>query len=185
MNNIDQAYACYENHIYNEDAIRLLTEHNLKVAGSVAPVLWELFGALLTGNDGNGVTGADLVGWEVKSAILNSSFEYQYHLNTGEHKLKEDCKVTHLFCAYSRNYENVIVKAIRGMVLAPIYFKPWVPLYRQNYNKTAPSEQRRQRFRKSISSGFVSEHGLPILEIKNGILIHRHDQTLDDLSDRK
>jgi len=114
MSSIDKAYELYSRHIYDEDKIRLLMKHSLKIAGSVPSVLWELFGALLTERSGGGTTGADLQGWEVKSAIEGGSYEYQYHLNTGAAKLKEDCEINHLFCTYSKTYKDVVVRAIQG-----------------------------------------------------------------------
>src|SRR5471030_1789194 len=79
---IDNAYSFYTRHIYDEEIIYLLQQHNLKVAGHVPSVIWELFGSILTGRIGNGTTGADLQGWEVKSSTWGGAFEYQYHLNT-------------------------------------------------------------------------------------------------------
>jgi len=40
MSSIDKACTLYTRHIYDEEKIRLLAEHNLKVAGSVSSVLW-------------------------------------------------------------------------------------------------------------------------------------------------
>jgi len=142
MNSIDKAYELYSNHIYDKEKIDLLNKHNLKVSGSVPSVLWELFGAILTERDGSGTTGADLCGWEVKSAINGGSYEYQYHLNTGLEKLKEDCIVNHLFCSYSATYKDVSVKAICGKDLSDRFFKNWEPLYRANYDVTAPNSRR-------------------------------------------
>ena len=88
MSAIDTAYNFYARHIYDSEKIALLQEHNLKIPGSVPSVMWELFGALLTGRRGAGNTGADLLGWEVKSAKGTGSFEYQYHLNTGPGKVE-------------------------------------------------------------------------------------------------
>jgi hypothetical protein len=169
MNSIDAANNFYKRHIYDLEKINLLRKYNLKIAGSVPPVLWELFGSLLTERQGAGTTGADLRGWEVKSAKRGSSYEYQYHLNTGAQKLKDDSKVNHLFCSYSETYEDVIVRAIKGADLDK-YFKAWGPAYHDNYSSQSPST-RRQRFRKSIPYGLVEQKGTLILEISGGGLM--------------
>ncbi len=182
MSNIDDAFLIYKKHIYDKEKIYLLGKHNLKIAGCVPSVLWELFGATLTGRLGNGVIGADLKGWEVKSAKKGASFEYQYHLNTGLSKLKEDCVVSHLFCSYSESYNDVAVRAIKGSKLKGKYFDEWLPLYRENYDKDVPAGKRRQRFRKSISNGYVESHGLIIMNIVNGEIVERGDDALQLLS---
>lgn len=179
MSKIDDAFRFYSKHIYDEEKISLLRQHNLKIAGSVPSVLWELFGAILTGRSGAGITGADLVGWEVKSAASSGSYEYQYHLNTGAEKLNEDCLVNHLFCKYSETYKDVSVRAICGEELAEQFFSPWMPEYARNYDASAPASQRRQRFRKGISSGYVEAHGTVILKIKDGAILERHDEVLN------
>ncbi|RWX47088.1 hypothetical protein H206_00128 [Candidatus Electrothrix aarhusensis] len=182
MSNIDIAYDFYQKHIYDKEKINLLRKYNLKIAGSVPSALWELFGALITGKPGAGSTGADLVGWEVKSAKFGGSFEYQYHLNTGANKLKEDSIVNHLFCSYSETYQDVLVKAMRGSSLKEIYFKVWEPQYTKNYDSKVPSSMRRQRFRKSISHGFVNKNGLLVIEIRGGKIITRKDNVLLELN---
>lgn len=178
MNSIERAYQFYSRHIYDQEKIELLKQYNLKIAGSVPSVLWELFGALLTNRSAQGNTGADLVGWEIKSAKNKGSYEYQYHLNTGEEKLKEDCLVNHLFFMYSATYHDVAVRAMQGKDLAKPYFKKWMPLYRKNYDPTVPASQRRQRFRKSISAGHIIDNGELILEIKNGTLVYEKENVI-------
>lgn len=178
MTSIDKAYKFYSHHIYDKEKIGMLNKHKLKVAGSVPSVLWELFGALLTERPGAGTTGVDLQGWEVKSAKEGGSYEYQYHLNTGAAKLKEDYEVSHLFCTYSETYKDVVAKAMHGADLADTYFKAWEPDYFKNYNASVPKEQRRQRFRKSISFGYVEENGILILKIQDGKLIYRDDTVI-------
>lgn len=178
MSSLDKAYELYLRHIYDEEKIKLLLEHNLKVAGSVPSVLWELFGALLTERSGSGLTGADLFGWEVKSAKAGGSFEYQYHLNTGAAKLKEDCKVNHLFCVYSETYKDVAIRVMAGKDLAENYFKLWEPDYLKNYDVSVPDSQRRQRFRKSIPFGYVEANGELVLEIQDGLIVFRDDSVI-------
>ena len=177
MSKTDDAYEIYRKHIYDEEKISLLQKHKLKVSGSVPSVMWELFCAVLTGRSGTGAKGADLTGWEVKSAKQGSSFEYQYHLKSGEEKLKEDCLVNHLFCTYSETYKDVVVRAIEGKHLAASFFKKWLPEYKKNYDASAPANKRRQRFRKAISSSYVETHGKIILKITDGAMV-KVDNTL-------
>lgn len=182
MRKIDDAFNVYINHIYDEDKIKLLKEHNFKIAGSVSSVMWELFGAKLTGRSGTGTTGADLNGWEVKSAKVGGSFEYQYHLNTGFEKLKDDCTVNHLFCTYSEIYKDVVVRVIKGCDLADSFFNKWEPEYIANYKAGLPSNERRQRFRKNISYTHVEKNGHLVLRIANGLLVERYDDLLDSFN---
>jgi len=182
MSKIDEAFRFYSRHIYDEEKIELLEKYSLKVAGSVPSVLWELFGALLTGRSGAGSTGADLVGWEVKSARQGGSYEYQYHLNTGAEKLKEDRVVNHLFCTYSKTYKDVSVRAIKGLDLADSFFDIWEPEYHSNYDSSAPSSERRQRFRKNVPFGYVEKNGVLILKIEEGALLERHDGIIIEMN---
>ncbi|MET2845345.1 hypothetical protein ABXV23_01215 [Vibrio owensii] len=183
MSNIDQALSLYLDHIYDINKIQLLRTHGLKVAGSVPSVMWELFGSVLTGRNSIGVTGADLQGWEVKSVKQGGSYEYQYHLNTGAQKLNEDCTINHLFCAYSETYENVVVRAISGEDLRSTFFDVWRPQYVENYNPNIPSNQRRQRFRKSIPYRYVENNGILVLQITNGTLSYRDDEVIARLNE--
>lgn len=184
MSSIDIAYKFYDRHINDKEKIELLKTHNLKIAGSVPSVLWELFGAILTERTGAGSTGADLQGWEVKSAKKGGAYEYQYHLNTGFSKLKEDCLVNHLFCTYSKTYEDIVVRALTGQNLAEKYFKAWVPEYSKNYDASVPPQHRRQRYRKSIPLGYVEEKGILILKIGAGKLIYRDDSIIPGFNER-
>jgi len=74
---IAEAFAYYAKHINREERFRLLREHNLRVAGSIHPIDWELFGSILTGDQGRQGYGSDLNEHEVKSAAIGSSFEHQ------------------------------------------------------------------------------------------------------------
>ena len=100
--NIKDAYQYYFKHINRIERFKLLEAHQLPVAGSVPSIDWELFGSILTGSQGTLGYGADLENYEVKSATEGSSFEYQYHLNTGTSKLDEDMRVDHIFISYSK-----------------------------------------------------------------------------------
>lgn len=178
MSSIDDAYNMYLRHIYQSERIELLSDLGLKAAGSVPSVMWEAFSSILVDRKGSGLIGADLVGWEVKSAKFGGAFEYQYHLNTGQSKLEEDCQVNHLFCSYSGTYEDVIVRAIRGSDLANQFFRSWLPGYIENYKES----QRRQRYRKSISESYVRNNGILVLEIRNTEIIFRNDDIIPQLN---
>ena len=99
--NVKEAYDYYKKFVRNEERFQLLEKHNFKLAGCVPSVDWELFGSILTGDQGKDGYGSDLGKHEVKSAVEHASFEYQYHLNAGEHKLNEDMVVDHIFNSYS------------------------------------------------------------------------------------
>jgi len=159
------AFSFYKTQIYRKELFVLLKKHHLKVTGSIPSVMWELFGSILTGKHGKSGYGADLIGYEVKSAAeSNSSFEYQYHLNTGLEKLKEDKEVDHLFCSYSSDYRNILVYLVKGSQLED-KFDTWIPEYVANYADRT-SSQRRQRFRKAITRNMVLTRGTLVMEIK-------------------
>jgi len=170
------AFDYYQKHINRTDFFELLESHGLKTSGSVPAIAWELFGSVLTGRKGKSGYGADLEGVEIKSAIADASFEYQYHLNTGLEKLKEDKVVDHFFCSYARDYQSFRVFFTRGQQLTPDFFDKWIPEYLRNYNKVegaaaVNASARRQRFRKSVPYGWVSKNGQLVMEVKDGRLI--------------
>ena len=169
------AFDFYQTHINRSDFFALLNEHNLKTSGSVPSITWELFGSILTGKKGKSGYGSDLEGIEIKSAISRSSFEYQYHLNTGLDKLKEDQVVDHFFCSYSADYQSFQVYFAKGKSVSP-FFSNWIPQYIKNYNKaedatSVEASERRQRFRRSIPFGWVSKNALLVMEVKEGKLV--------------
>jgi hypothetical protein len=173
---IDAAYDFYVAHINDAERIRLLREYNLKVAGHVHSVMWELFCALLTGERAEGITGADLKGWEVKSAKIGGNFEYQYHRHAHLEKLDEDAVVNHIFCTYSQNYDGVVVRAMKGSELRADHFDIWRPLCVDAYTLAST-----KRFRKNINASHVNTHGVVVLKIENGLLIIRNDDFIEQL----
>jgi hypothetical protein len=166
---IKQAYEFYKESIYNRKLQGVLAAHRLQIPGSVPSVIWELFGAILTGDKGKRGYGSDLKRHEIKSAIEGGSFEYQYHLRGGQQKLTEDMGVKHLFISYSKDYSNVSVRILPGEELKEI-FSGWLPKLVENY--TGPNKK--QRYRKSVSLGLVKQKGILIMHIKDGDLI-KHD----------
>lgn len=162
---INAAYDFYRKFIYNEELQSLLREHNRHVAGSVPPIYWELFGAILTGDKGKVGYGSDLEHHEVKSSIDGASFEYQYHLHGGKQKLLEDSQVDHVFISYSPDYKDIDVRLVKGEKLKE-KFDGWMPGLVSNYN----GKNRKQRYRKSISFGIVKAKGDIILQVRDGAL---------------
>jgi hypothetical protein len=102
--------------------------------------------------------------YEVKSAVIGGSFEYQYHRNRGIDKLTDDREVDHIFVARSETYANVEVWLVeRNKMLST--FDRWLPELLQNYETVA-----RQRFRRSVTYGFVKNQGVQLLAITDGVL---------------
>jgi len=161
-----KAYDFYQKFIYNEEHQKLLHTHKLHVAGSIPSVDWELFGAILTGDKGKKGYGSDLKRHEIKSAVEGASFEYQYHLRGGQKKLTEDMGVRHLFLSYSPNYKNLSVRILVGEKLKDT-FSSWLPKLVENYS----GPNRKQRYRKNVSFGFVKKNGTVVMEIKDGKLV--------------
>lgn len=94
-----------------------------------------------------------------------SHFEYQYHRNRGLDKLNEDKTVDHVFVSRSQDYMDIDVWLVERMNMTFI-FDRWLPELRQNYEKTE-----RQRFRRSVTYGFVRSQGTLLLEIRDGALV--------------
>lgn len=161
-----EAFDYYDHYINRQERFKLLREHKFSTAGSVPSVDWELFGSILTGNIGKTGYGSDLVGYEVKSAAGTGSYEYQYHLNGGLSKLKEDMTVDHIFISYTPDYATVTVRLIEGAVLAPM-FQQWEPALIENYR----GANRRQRFRRSIAYGTVATLGTIVMRIEMSCLV--------------
>lgn len=166
MFNYRDAFAYYDRFINQEERFDLLRTHQFPVAGSVPSIDWELFGSILTGEQGKQGYGSDLASYEIKSAVGTGSFEYQYHLLGGPKKLKEDMVVDHIFISYSADYAGVIVRLVRGVDLALI-FQKWEPDLIANYSVIPP----KQRFRRSVAYGTVARLGEVIMRIESGLLV--------------
>ncbi len=163
---IAAAFTYYAKHIHRQERFDLLEEHNFDIAGSIPSIDWELFGAILTGDDRKQGYGSDLKDHEVKSAVEGSSFEYQYHRHGGLAKLDEDKTVDHVFVSYAPDYKRVTVRLVDRSKLAPI-FEGWRDGLVQNYQGATP----KQRYRKSIAYGTVTREGEIILQIENSRLV--------------
>ena len=154
------AYRYYKRFIFNCQKSQLLEKYNFPLNGSVSPLDWELFAAILLDRKKK-PQGADLVGYEIKSARNGSSFEYQYHKKSGIDKLEEEKKVEHIFISYSNNYKDIVVRKASGAKLED-KIKLWENDIKKNY------KGRKQRCRKSLSYKYVCGVSEIILEIKNG-----------------
>lgn len=102
--------------------------------------------------------------YEVKSAVIGGSFEYQYHRNHGLEKLTNDSTIDHIFIVRNESYSHIEVWLIgRSQMIST--FDKWLPELLENYETLE-----RQRFRRSVTFGFVRTHGIRLLEISDGTL---------------
>ncbi len=169
MSTIDApaAYAFYKRFIldYSQDKSAIYEQYGFTLQGSIGFKDWEVFAAILMNDRASPGDGADLENYEVKSALLGNSFEYQYHRNRGLEKLQDERAVDHLFIARSSTYQDVEVWLVdRAALLAT--FDRWLPELQENYRAES-----RQRFRRSVTYRFVATQGTKLIEIKNGTLI--------------
>ncbi len=164
--NISAAYAYFANHINRKERFDLLRSYSLPVAGSVHPIDWELFGAILTGARGTTGYGADLEAYEIKSAVEGNSFEYQYHLHGGVQKLEDEIRLDHIFISYVADYSGVWVRLIAGALLAD-RFESW----RTGLVEAYSGPNRRLRYRRSVPYGIVRQEGALLMQIKDGVLV--------------
>lgn len=165
---VQEAYAFYRRFIleYSQDKAEIYERYGFTVQGSIGSKDWEVFAAILVNDRARIGDGADLLNYEVKSAVIGSSFEYQYHRSHGLDKLAIDKSVDHIFIARSEAYTNIEVFLVeRAKMLST--FDRWLPELRQNYETEA-----RQRFRRSVTYGFVKSQGIQLLKIEDGILTY-------------
>ena len=163
---IQEAYSFYRAYIleYSRNKAAIYEQYSFSLQGSVGSKDWEVFAAILVDDRARRGDGADLENYEVKSATIGSSFEYQYHRNRGLNKLTDDRDVDHIFVARSETYMNVEVWLVERTKMLPT-FDRWLPELLQNY-ETAE----RQRFRRSVTYVFVRSQGVRLLEISGGEL---------------
>ena len=159
----DEAFQFYKKFICNSEKLKLLEKQGFHKTGSVPSTDWELFASILVNEKASEGYGADLENFEVKSAKIGSSFEYQYHKFTGEEKLKEDMVVNHLFISYSEKYDEVCVRVLLPNQVRET-FKKWETALKENYSEGST----KQRFRKSIPYGFVRDNAKIVFHILNG-----------------
>jgi len=163
---VQEAYSFYKTYIldYSRDKAEIYEQYGFSLQGSVGSKDWEVFAAILLNDRARRGDGADLMNYEVKSAVIGGSFEYQYHRNRGLDKLTDDRDVDHIFVSRSESYTNVEVWLIERTKMTST-FDRWLPELLQNY-ETAE----RQRFRRSVTYGFVRSQGIRLLEISDGAL---------------
>lgn len=164
---IPGAYNFYERFIlnYTRDKSEVYTRYGFTIQNSIGSKDWEVFAAILLRDRAKRGDGSDLVNHEVKSASGKGSFEYQYHRNRGLAKLQGDRRVDHVFISRSPDYKDVEVWWVNRNQMQSI-FDTWQPELEANYASTA-----RQRFRRSVTYGFVKTHGICIFHIAQGQLV--------------
>ena len=122
---------------------------------------WEVFASILVRNTGTSTSsGLDLQGYEVKSALDHSSFEYQYHRNSWREKLEADRAAGHIFVSHRDELREVVVRYCDGEDLSE-FFSKW--------ERERPYENTNtQRFRRSIPYGWIRDHGTLLLRLTDG-----------------
>ncbi|NJK76267.1 MAG: hypothetical protein HC786_31770 [Richelia sp. CSU_2_1] len=168
MLQVQEAYSFYRTYIleYSRDKAAIYGQYGFSLQGSVGSKDWEVFAAILLNDRARTGNGADLINHEVKSAVIGGSFEYQYHRSRGLNKLTDDRDVDHIFVARSETYMNVEVWLVERSKMVSI-FDRWLPELLQNYENLD-----RQRFRRSVTYGFVRNQGVRLLTISNGELTY-------------
>ncbi|MEZ4591492.1 MAG: hypothetical protein R3D55_10160 [Chloroflexota bacterium] len=164
---IAEAYEFYKEFIlnYSHRKAEIYKRYGFTLQGSIGSKDWEVFTAILLDDRARPGDGADLMNYEVKSAVTGSGFEYQYHKFHGLEKLQDDMQINHVFVARSIDFQNIEVWLVQWETITPI-FEDWRPALLENYQNPG-----RQRFRRSVSYKFVSENGRLLLQILNGQLI--------------
>lgn len=167
MLDIANAYAFYRQFIldYASEKAAIYARYGFALSGSIGSTDWEVFAAILLRDRHRPGDGADLEQHEVKSALRGNSFEYQYHRDNGLQKLSEDQQVDHVFIARTADFKNVEVWRVTKDVMNSI-FEGWLPELQRNY-----IDSQRQRFRRSVSYGFVISKGDKLVEIQAGEII--------------
>jgi hypothetical protein len=139
--------------------LRLYAARNVRATGAAMSSDWEVFASMLVKDLGRKLAGGiDLLNYEVKSASDGSSYEYQYHKNTGKEKLVSDVASGHLFFAHSNNLRIVNLRYAHGSQMRE-FFLNWLEAYPEPYP---------QRYRKSIPFGWVSKNGLLLMTLIDG-----------------
>lgn len=181
-----EAHSFYYQYIFQENLQLefLCKKYNFE---SKAPYSWkwELFGAILVGDkrkkllledsDKREHKGADLLNHEIKSSGEGSAFEYQYHPESWQDKLREDRRVTHIYVSYSEDYKDITVRALEGSKLEN-YFKEWEPELAIYWKDETSKKITNKRFRRHIPYSRVRSEGRIICAIKNTELLYSNNQ---------
>ena len=163
---VQETYSFYRTYIleYSRNKAEIYEQYGFSLQGSGGSKDWEVFAAILVNDRARRGDGADLENYEVKSATIGSSFEYQYHRNRGLNKLTNDRDIDHIFVSRSETYMNVEVWLVERTKMIPT-FDRWLPELLQNYEAAD-----RQGFRRSVTYSFVRNQGVRLLEITGGEL---------------
>jgi hypothetical protein len=139
--------------------LRLYEARDVRATGAAMSSDWEVFASILLRDPGKKrAAGIDLSQYEVKSALDGGSYEYQYHKNTGEEKLRKDMEVGHLFFDHRDNLRHVDLRYAHGSWMI-LFFKKWLEDYPDPYP---------QRYRKNIPFNWVKQNGLLLMTLKKG-----------------
>jgi len=132
--------------------------------GSVAMSYdWEVFASMLVNDLGRKFgAGIDLTNFEVKSAKRGSSYEYQYHKNTGQAKLIRDMEVGHLFFDYANNLQDVDLRYAHGVQMKKPFFDDWLKDFPVPYQ---------QRYRKNVGYTWVKTNGVLLMTLSKGEVV--------------
>lgn len=142
--------------------LRLYGARNIPQGSIAMSSDWEVFASMLVKDLGRKFgAGIDLANYEVKSAKRGSSYEYQYHRNTGRAKLTRDGEVGHLFFDYFENLREVDLRYLHGSRMVE-FFSRWLDEFPDPYG---------QRYRKNIPYGFVKQHGILLMTLKDGEVV--------------
>jgi hypothetical protein len=173
MLQVQEAYSFYRKYIleYSRDKADIYGRYGFSLQGSIGSKDWEVFSAILVNDKARSGNGADLLNYEVKSSTIGGSFEYQYHRDNGLKKLTDESDVDHIFVARSTTYMNVEVWLVNRNKMITT-FEKWLPELRENYE-----DEKRQRFRRSVTYGFVRNQGNLILKISDGELTYPLEAT--------
>jgi hypothetical protein len=125
---------------------------------------WEVFASMLVNDMGRKLgPGIDLTNYEVKSAKRPGGYEYQYHKLGGREKLLKDMEVGHLFFDWADNLKEVDLRYAHGSAMKERFFDKWLLEYPEPYP---------QRYRPSVSYGWVKKYGTLLMTIENGEVIY-------------
>jgi hypothetical protein len=142
--------------------LRLYAARNVRSSATTMSSDWEVFASMLVNDLGRKLAGGiDLSNHEVKSALEGSSYEYQYHKNTGKAKLVSDMKSGHLFFAHADNLRRVNLRYAHGSEMKE-FFSKWLKEYPDPYQ---------QRYRKNIPFGWVKESGRLLMTLIDGEVV--------------
>lgn len=159
---IEKALIFFHAYMYGplRGKLRLYSARNLSPRIAMSED-WELFASILVRDPGVAShSGLDLERYEVKSAIGRGSFEYQYHRNSWQEKLRADREAGHIFISHEDGLRLVEVRYSEG-VLMQGFFDAWEE--EQPYSKPG-----QQRFRKQVPLGWVRDNATTLLRIVDG-----------------